>query len=86
MSSKKALILQSQEGDWEGLFINGELVDEGHTLNQGTHPFIYCLQIAEKYGVVSTDVEIKYTLDEDEEYLMSYGRFPKQLSELKGQY
>lgn len=29
----KAIIIQAD--DWEGLFVNGVLVQEGHSLNQG---------------------------------------------------
>jgi hypothetical protein len=82
----KALILLAQEGDWEGLFINGELVQEGETFWEGTHPFIYILRIAEKYSLLSEDITVEYLSCEDDEYLTSVGRFPKQLSELKGNY
>jgi len=29
------LILSDLEGDWEELLINGNLIDEGHTLGEG---------------------------------------------------
>lgn len=84
--NNKAIILLAQEGDWEGLFINGELIQEGHTFWEGIHPFIYILRMAEKYGLLAEDITIENLSDEDDEHLMNVGGFPKQLSELKNNY
>jgi len=31
----KIIVLESQSGDWQGLYINGELIEQGHTLEEG---------------------------------------------------
>lgn len=81
------IILQTQEGDWEGLFINGNCVEQDHKLGQGWNMFSYVLNISEKYNFTSQDIKGIYTVvDEDEDFLMGHGRFPSKLSELKGVY
>ena len=79
------LILNSQSGDWEGLFINGNLIDEGHTLGEGGSR-TYLLEKSEEYNFTSKDVREKYVSDEDESYLMKFGSFPSEVSELTGDY
>ena len=49
------LILNSEEGDWEGLFIDGELIDQGHTLGEGNSA-TYLLEKAEEYKFTSKDI------------------------------
>lgn len=81
----KVLILKSQDGDWEGLFINGNLIDEGHTLGEG-NAGTYMLEKSEEYNFNAKDVENKCVTDEDDEYLKTYGCFPSELKDLKGKY
>ena len=81
----KVIILNSQNGDWEGLFVNGELVDEGHVLGEGYNKQ-YMMELPEKYKVKASDIKFKEVNDEDENYLYDYGSFPKTLKELKGNY
>jgi len=83
-SNTKVLILTTQNGDWEGLFINGELISEGHELGDGDILFI--LKMAEEYSFKSSDVVIEEVNDEDDEWLSNNGNFPENLSELKGKY
>jgi hypothetical protein len=80
----KVIILTSQDGDWEGLFINGNLIDEGHTLGEGDRA--YLLEKSEEYGFTSKDIGGGEVNDEDNEYLMQFGGFPGGLSDLKGSY
>lgn len=79
----KVLILSSQNGDWEGLFINEKLIDQGHVLGEGDSK-LYMLKAGEKYGFTSKDVVFKETTDEDESYLEDCGSFdencPKDFS------
>ena len=77
-------ILSTQSGDWEGLFINGELVREGHTLEEGDRTFM--LEMSDKYGFRLSDVESFEITDEDDKLLYEYGCFPKTITELSGQY
>jgi hypothetical protein len=82
---KDVLILNSQSGDWEGLFIDGTLIDEGHHLGEGKS-LMFLLEKAEEYNFTSKDVRFMETTDEDEDYLSCHGDFPRNLSELKGDY
>lgn len=83
---KKVLILSSQSGDWEGLFIDGNLIDEGHKLGGSSHPSVYWLDMSELHKFKSDDLNFKEVTDEDEEYLCNCGSFPINLNELKGDY
>ncbi len=81
----KVLILNSEDGDWEGLFINGNLIDEGHTLGEGRAD-TYLLEKSEEYNFNSKDVISCCVTQEDDKYLMKFGSFPSELSKLKGKY
>lgn len=87
-SGKYILVLSSSSGDWEGLFIDGNLIDEGHKLGGGEHAAIYWLNMSEKHSFKANDIRfasVEYE-SEDDEYLDSAGSFPSKLSELKGKY
>lgn len=79
-----ALILQTQEGDWEALYIDGECIDQGHDLHQGTHYMVYSLKIINKYrvGIIS----VVTANNEDNELAQKSGRFPDHSSKLTGDY
>jgi hypothetical protein len=78
----KAVLVQAD--DWEGLFIDGKLVREGHTLNQGSSRIKYFIKLAEKYDFDIKELEEGYvTEDFDENYLEECGHFPKSLSEVE---
>lgn len=80
----KATLLQSQTGDWEGLFINGVLVDEAHELGAGERS--YWVKSTQRYNYDIDDLEVIEVNDIDEEYLCDCGSFPTNLYELNGQY
>jgi hypothetical protein len=82
--SNKAILLKVE--DWEGLYINGELVQEGHTLNEGTSRVKYFIKLAKKYNFKIEDMEELYCTEEDEESVMDWGNFPKNIKDLKGVY
>ena len=82
--SNKAILLQVE--DWEGLYINGELVEEGHTLNEGNSRIKYFLKLAKKYDFNLENMEEIYAAEEDEELVMDWGNFPKDINKLKGVY
>jgi len=72
--------------DWEGLFVNGELVEEGHTLNEGMSRIQYFIQLAKQYDFVLEEMKEFYVDDEDENYLYDNGSFPLLLTDLIGDY
>ena len=81
----KALILRTQEGDWEGLYIGSVLVDEGHKLGEGNQEKFW-LDIAENHGVTSADLTILELTDEDDKETTDSGNFPRELIQLTGCY
>lgn len=79
------LVLTSQNGDWEGLFVNEDLVSEGHKFYDGRSRF-FLLELAEKYGFTSKDVREAEVNREDDVDLYLRGSFPEKLYALKGTY
>lgn len=80
----KAILLQAE--DWEGLFINGRLVEEGHTLNEGNSRIKCFVGLAKKYNFNLEEMKEQYVTEEDEQYLYDCGSFPTHLSRLNGNY
>lgn len=67
------------------MFIDGRLVNEGHTLGEG-NSFFFLLEAAEKYGFKRADVRTATLNKTDDNTLMDAGSFPKTLFELTGVY
>ena len=85
---KRVVILSSQEGDWEGLFVDGNCIDQGHHLGGGTasKSKLFLMEQSEKYKFHLSDIVYSDVTDEDEEMLQSGGWFPNTLEELSGVY
>ena len=77
------VILSTLCGDWETLYINGLLIDEGHHIGEGDR--LYLLKQAEKYNFKWQDVRIHELAQEDDEYVEDNG-FPTNITEFKGKY
>lgn len=77
--------MQSQSGDWEGLFIDGKLIDEAHTLGEG-YSRLYLWRMGIKYGFLPDDIRFLCVNDVDEQYLYDYGNFPSNINDLDGKY
>ena len=80
----KAILLISE--DWEGLFINGKLIEEGHTLNEGLSRIKYFVGLAKKYNFDLAKMKEIELCEKDEQYLCDYGSFPNNIEELNGSY
>jgi len=65
----KKLVLVTNYDDWEGLYIDGELVLEGHRVRRD--------EIFEKLGIDYTEVEAA------EGWLESRGSLPQKLSDVE---
>ncbi len=76
----KVLIIGAE--DWEGLFVNGMLVDEGHTLNEGESRKKYLSGICKKYGVTLDEIKEGYVTDDYNDKLNDYGSFDLNLSDV----
>ena len=70
--------------DWEGFYIDGKLVDEGHVLGEGDN-FFFLLRMSEKFGFTSKDIG-NYIVDDDEldDYLHRNGSLPYDIVNLPG--
>jgi len=79
---KRIVILEVD--DWQGMYDNGELVDEGHTLAEGD--LLYMLKESEKRGFTTKDVEIHWLTSDGERWMNDIGRFPGLLSEVPAQF
>lgn len=79
---KRVQIILTQ-GDWEGLYIDGKLIYQGHSLGEGDWR-LFMLRMAEQYNFTSADVE-EGQLEEwcDEDVTARTGRLPDSLSELE---
>lgn len=79
----KAILIEAD--DWEGLYVNGTLVKEGHTLNEGMSRIKCFIKLSKKYNFNLEELKECYIKEEDED-LYDIGGFPIKLSELKGNY
>lgn len=82
---KRVVKLTTQSGDWEALFIDEQLISEGHYLGEG-NSFTYLLELSERYNFKYIDVISHEINDEDEDYVSDCGNFPPFLTDLKGSY
>lgn len=78
----RAIIIQSD--DWEGLYVDGELVGEDHTLCGSD--LLYLVKIATDYRLAREDFTVCWVDASDEDELEMAGGFPCLLSDLKGDY
>ena len=70
-------LLRSQDGDWEGIYINGKLIDEGHSLGEGKSEE-YWMEIGRKYNGELIIEELK---DKDNKMVMINGSLPSNLND-----
>lgn len=80
----KAILIKAD--DWEGLFLDGVLVEEGHTLNEGSSRIKYFIQLSKQYNFDLGNMKEVWVTEEDEERLNYNGSFPQTLLELDGDY
>lgn len=77
----KAILIYLE--DWEGLFINGTLVEEGHTLNQRYNRINYFKKLAKKYNFNLDELEIGFVTPEYQIELEDCGGFPENIENVK---
>jgi len=76
----KALILESIEGDWEQLWIDGELYSEGHTVELGVPRYEFWLNLYNTFKLKPEQLQRQELNDEDERIAQDTGRFPEDIS------
>lgn len=77
---KTGIILRTQSGDWEGLYVDGNLISEDHELND-INDWIYWTNKYGLSGVVYRELE-----DEDGYDISILGSFYETLGGFKGKY
>lgn len=75
-----AIIIGSE--DWEGLFVNELLVEEGHTLNQGLNRIKYFTNLAKKHNFSLDDMQAGYVTEEYGNVLYDSGCFDRNLADV----
>lgn len=85
LNKMKVLILESPDGDWEGLYINGTLINEDEVLGEGDSR-LYMLRMAEEHGFKSSDIEVKELSEADATRLRSFGSMEENLSDYSTKY
>ena len=74
----KAVLLSSIDGSYDGLYISGKLIAEGHVLGEGNVEKFW-LGIAINYGIGPGDLSIETLSDIDSGTLDIEGKFPALL-------
>jgi hypothetical protein len=80
----KAILLKSD--DWEGLYINGKLVEEGHTLNQGYSRIKHFIKLAKTYDFDLDEIKEEYLNGADIFMTEDMGNFPEDINGFSGDY
>lgn len=76
MSENNLVIVKTENGDWEGIYVNGTLFTEGHSLSTDD----YC-DLISMYKTFNPDIKrIEVTMEQMEEFA---GYFPNDYKELE---
>lgn len=76
---KRALLLRSD--NWMGLFVDAQLVTEGHKISLPEF-----LELAETYKFSSSELVDSYMEEDDEKEANECGGYPQNQSDLKHDY
>jgi len=74
------LVKSQTEEDWEGLFINGQLVAEGEKLRNGFD----ILSLINPEQLSALIIKMQYITKEDEEFVNSKTMLPKHIVDVEG--
>jgi hypothetical protein len=75
-----AFVFITQEGDWEGLYIDGKIISQGHNLGDSA-PEAFWLDIAHRYGLRPEELTKRELPDGDNAVVLDLGRMPDKLKE-----
>lgn len=73
----RVVIINTQAGDWEGIYIDGKLVFEGHSFF--AEDKLRILKLAEKFNFKSTDIVFRELNNEDDAEATDYGCLADEL-------
>jgi len=76
-NKNKAYLLQSD--NMECLYINGNLICEGYTLNEKQDRILFFAKLAKQYSFDLIDLVIEKLNDVDNEWIEDMGNFPETM-------
>ena len=71
---KKAVLVQG--GDWEGLFVDGKLIEEGHCINEGNERAVYFAELAHTYDFILRFMDLQHVTNDYDLKIQEFGSFP----------
>lgn len=80
----EAILIQAN--DWEGLFVNGKLIKEGYTINEGISRIKVFDELSQQYNFSLNDLKEVWIDEKDEYYLNLNGNFPININDMYGKY
>lgn len=84
-NNKNVIVMTDQEGEYEALYVDGNLISEASSLGEGDS-FGFWGEMTQKYNFQMSDIQKFEVSNEDNSELMMCGSFPDTLSEFKTQY
>jgi len=77
----RALLVSSEDG-WEGLWIDKQLYNEGHSLEEGYDRGLYFLALAEIKGILFKDIQTAELTEAGNIMINKTGRMPDDYATL----
>lgn len=72
--------------DWEGLYINDRLVEEGHHLNQGHERSIYFAELAQKLDFNLLEMKVADLTKRGYQLFDEFGNYlPEDINDFEGE-
>lgn len=71
----KTLIQVLNNGEYEALYINDLIIEEGSPINEGSERVLYFLMLSDKYGFDIKEVEFYYLTNDDEEFREKFSEY-----------
>lgn len=79
----RAIVATFPSGEWECLYIDGNLTREGHTIQEGLDRGMFFLTLCERHGLTRTDFHFVTFTEEFEEVINETGSVPTDLNQVK---
>jgi len=62
------IIINTQSGDWEAIYINGDFIEEGHEIDR-----MKLLELSREYNFGMESIQLTELDDEDEDVVARHG-------------
>lgn len=71
----KTIIQVLNNGDYEALYINDLIIEEGSPINEGSERVLYFLMLSDKYGFDIREVKFYYLTEEEIEFRERFSEY-----------